>query len=155
MNIKSGIGRNIPCDLYNEHMNKLIKFIITNMGSNLTESSLQHAVRSVATLEAICQKFDKESCVPYGTSAHSTISDDNDVRKVISILLTQKILIPTNGRNHRAFSGIHLNPLHKWDVKLTKEWMEKKKVEYLKHGNKFKASYDTNNDNNNSGDEQV
>ena len=30
VNTKGEIGRNIPCDLYNEHINRLIKFIIQN-----------------------------------------------------------------------------------------------------------------------------
>ena len=34
VNTRGGMGRNIPCDLYNEHVVKLIKEIITNMGAN-------------------------------------------------------------------------------------------------------------------------
>jgi len=32
-----GPGNNIHCDLHNEHLNKLFKEIIANMGSNFTE----------------------------------------------------------------------------------------------------------------------
>ena len=71
VNVKGGIGRNIPCDLFNEHMNKLIKNIIINMGSNLTEDSLQRAARSVSSLSLISERFDEESNVPCITSAHS------------------------------------------------------------------------------------
>ena len=46
VNSHGGIGRNIPCDLYNEHIVKLIKDIIANMGPNLTEKALQRAARS-------------------------------------------------------------------------------------------------------------
>ena len=34
VNTRGGMGRNILCDLYNEHVMKLIKTIITNMGAN-------------------------------------------------------------------------------------------------------------------------
>ena len=64
----------------NEHINRIIKFIIQNMGSNLTETSPQ---RSVSTLNIIYQTFDVESGVPYGTFAHSTRSDTQDVAKVV------------------------------------------------------------------------
>ena len=144
INTKGGPGRNIPCDLHNEHMNKLIKDIIGNMGSNLTETSLQYAVRSVSTLETICKKFDRESQVLYGTSAHFTRPDDVDVRKVVSVLLSEKILVPSDGRKHRSFPEIHFNPLHKWDIKKTKEWIKMKKLEYLKNRNKFKVHDDDN-----------
>ena len=38
VNAHGGLGRNIPCDLYNEHVNKLFKEIITNMGANLVHA---------------------------------------------------------------------------------------------------------------------
>lgn len=50
VNVHGGAGRNIPCDLFNEHINKLFKEIIASMGANLTEKSLQRAARSVSTL---------------------------------------------------------------------------------------------------------
>ena len=86
VNTRGGIGRNIPCDLY-EFVNKLLKHIITSMGSNITEESLQRAARSVSTLQAICKKFDHESSVPIGTQAHSTKSDVQDVAKVIAVVI--------------------------------------------------------------------
>ena len=64
VNVKGGAGNNIPCDLYNEHVNKLLKYIIGNMGSNLTESSLQRAARSVSALHQICDRYDAQSGVP-------------------------------------------------------------------------------------------
>ena len=53
VNVKGG-ANNIPCDLYNEHINELLEYIIGNMGSNLTESSLQRAARSVSVLQCQC-----------------------------------------------------------------------------------------------------
>lgn len=47
VNAGGGKGHNIPCDLYNEHVNSLFKAIIANMGANLTEESLSRAARSV------------------------------------------------------------------------------------------------------------
>ena len=83
VNSKGGIGKNIPCDLYNEHVNQLVKYIIQNQGPNLTEASLQRAARSVSTVHGICQTFDKQSGVPHGTVAHSTRPDRVDVLKVV------------------------------------------------------------------------
>ncbi len=72
---RGGIGRNIPCDLHSEHVNKLIKQVITNMGGNMTDDALKRSARSVSTLQALCHKFDKCSGVPFGTHSHSTRSD--------------------------------------------------------------------------------
>ena len=73
VNSKGGAGRNIPCDLHNEHVNKHLKSIIRNMGSNLTEASLQRAARCVTTMHQIAEKFDAESGVPHVTAHGPTV----------------------------------------------------------------------------------
>lgn len=35
VNTHGGLGRSIPCDLHNKHVNEVIKEIILNMGANL------------------------------------------------------------------------------------------------------------------------
>lgn len=141
VNTRGGLGRNVPCDLHNEHMNKLIKDIIIHMGSNISEheAALQRSVRSISTLDALCHKFDEESDVPHRTTAHSTRSDLTDVNKVIDILLKHKILEPICDRTHKSFPDIHFNPLHKWDSEATKKWIEEKKAQYLKQNNKYRG----------------
>ncbi len=84
VNTRGGLGNNIPCDLYNEHVNKQVKIIIQNMGSNLTEVSLQRAVQCVSILHALCKRFDAASQVSAVTSAHST--------KVLSVNLHYNLL---------------------------------------------------------------
>ena len=126
------MGRNIPCDLYNEHVVKLIKSIITNMGANLTEKALQRAARSVSTLYSVCKQFDNESNVPATTSSHSTRSDRNDIQKVVSAVLNNNLLDRISGRYHRNFRTMRLNPLFNWKKKETVEWIEKKKRDMMK-----------------------
>ena len=47
VNTRGGLGKNIRNDLYNEHIVKLVKNIMTCMGVNLTEEAFQRAARSV------------------------------------------------------------------------------------------------------------
>ena len=131
INTKGGMGRNIPCDLHNEHINKQVKYIIQNMGINLTENALHRAARSVTTLETVCEGYDSQTGVPYGTSAHSTRPDTGDVMKVVDTVLDNKLLKPTPGRTHFTFPNLHVDPLCKWDVEKTKTWIERKKKDYL------------------------
>lgn len=138
VNTKGRLGTNIPCDLYNEHMNKSIKFIIQNMGPNLTETALQRAVRCLAPLQEICDHFDKESGVPVTTSAHSTKSDEADVKKVTTVVLQHNLLTQEGCRCHKSFPKIPLNPLHNWDLKKTLNWVKEKKKEYRKYKRKFR-----------------
>ena len=47
------------CDLHNEHLTKLSKDIVHNLGANLTEANVTRAARSVSTLYDIADSFDK------------------------------------------------------------------------------------------------
>ena len=58
INAHGGKGRNIPCDLHNEHINGLFKDIVCNMGSNFTQEASTRAARSVTSLERIAKMFE-------------------------------------------------------------------------------------------------
>ena len=143
VNTKGGLGMNIPCDLYNEHINKAIKRIIQNMGSNLTESALQRAVRCVAPLQQISKQFDRESGVPTISSAHKTKSDEPDMCKIVKVVLSGKLLVQqATPRKHKAFPDTPPNPLHCWDQNKTEEWIKTKKKEYMKYKGGFRREED-------------
>lgn len=143
VNVRGGLGRNIPCDLHNEHVNKLLKHIIVNMGPNLTEKALQRAARSVTALDAIAESFDTQSGVPHRTSAHSTKSDIQDVKKVMATVAKHQLLTQLGNREHRTFPGLQLNPLSKWDIEKTKLWIKTKKKDYWKFKGKFRTEVQT------------
>ena len=129
INANGGIGKNIPCDLFNEHVNKQVKHIIQNMGPNLIDTALHRAARSVSSLESICAFYDAHTGVPHSTSAHTTKSDVDDVKTVVKVVLNHNLLKPSPGRKHKAFPELHLDPLHNWDFEKTEKWIEKKKRE--------------------------
>ena len=132
VNVRGGEGNNIPCDFYNEHLNKLFKEIIQNMGSNLTERAAQRAARSVSTLHEFTRVFDDQTYIPFTSSTHTTKSDKDDVEKVVTVLLKNKNLQIIKGRKHAMFSNIEDDPLHGLDRKKMFEWIEKKKKDITK-----------------------
>ncbi len=140
VNTRGGLGNNIPCDLYNEYVNKLVKTIIQNMGSNLTEESLHRAVRCVSPLNAICKNFDAATLVPVITSAHSTKSEAGDIGIVVSLVLRHNLLKQMAPRHHQSFPNMKLNPLYNWDRKKTKTWIKEKKTLFGKHKGGFRES---------------
>ena len=75
------------------------------MGSNQTESALQRAARSVTSLHQICERFDIQSGVPCRTTARSTRPDKEDVKKVVSMVLRNKLLVEIGHREHRGGGG--------------------------------------------------
>ena len=140
VNTHGGLGRNIPCDLHKEHVNKLIKQNIRNQGPNLTEQSLQRAVRSSAALDELSKHFEAASNVPAVTTAHSTRSDAGDVEKVASIALCHNILVKqARNRTHFSFQKISSDPLVKLDRTKTLSWIAEKKTEFRKNRGRFKS----------------
>jgi len=111
INTRGGKGRNIPCNLHNEHVNKLLKHVIANMGSNMTEEALKRSTRSITTLQMLCHQFDKCSGVPFSTHSHSTRSDAQDVKKVMNTVIDRSILEVIMGRKHSSFPGFLQPPL--------------------------------------------
>ena len=62
VNCKGGSGHNIPCNLHNEHVNKVIKDIVNNMGGSLTEQAIRQAGQSVTMVHDIAYNFDRVEC---------------------------------------------------------------------------------------------
>ena len=132
VNTRGGLGNNIQMDLYNEHIVRLVKKIIRCMGANLTEKALQRAARSVSTLQAVSEQYDKESAVPTITTAHSTLSIAADISKVTRAVLSNDLLQIIPGRSHTMFRKMRLNPLWNWDQQKTAEWIISKKKDFVK-----------------------
>lgn len=110
INTRGGNGNNIPCDLHNEHLNKVFKEIFNNMGANTSEAAITRAARSVTALQEISTKFDKETGVPITRSAHSTLDDTKDVNSVVSVIMKKQILDMQKGRMHSSFRNFSPNP---------------------------------------------
>ena len=106
VNIHGGLGCNIPCNLYNEHINKLFKEVISNMGANLTDVAMQRTARAVTILHHIHANFDNVSGVPMSKRAHSTRPDDDDVLRVATIIKRDRILSVIPGRSHSSHAMV-------------------------------------------------
>lgn len=132
INTHGGQGRNISCDLHNEHLNKLFKDIVHNLGANLTEATVTRAARSVSTLYDIAYSFDKVTEVPITQSAHSTLDDAGDVKQVVSVVTKAKVFDVEKGRRHSKFKNISPNPLPKLDMEETVSWIHMKQQQMIK-----------------------
>ena len=54
-------GKNIPCDLYMEHLNRRLNTVIRGMGSNISPSRVQRAGESIAAVHRLCQAFENQT----------------------------------------------------------------------------------------------
>lgn len=133
VNSKGGQGHNIPCDLHNEHINRVIKDIVSNMGGSLTEHALRRAAQSVTMIHHIASNFDKESGVPYRTSAHTTRSDKGDTQKVTLALQKHHVFKVDPGRAHTRFPLITMAPLPSLKKDKLLDWIQLKHKQQVTH----------------------
>ncbi len=85
VNTHGGEGNNIPCDLYNEHVNHLFK------GSNFTEQSSTRAARCVTTLSSIADTFDKLTGIHPESTSHTMSSNRDDVLSIATVVQSSKL----------------------------------------------------------------
>ena len=133
INTHGGSGHNIPCDLHNEHVNKLFKNAIGCMGANFTEQASTCMAQSITTLDKIVTNFDKQTNLCPETSAHCTKSGDHDVKQVVSVVLNRRLLDIIPGRKHSSFKTISANPLSKLDKGAMDKWIKGKVMEAMKY----------------------
>ena len=57
-------GHNIPNDLHMEHLNRILKTSIQNLGANKTPNAIINLGKALGTLEPVLANFDEESSLP-------------------------------------------------------------------------------------------
>ena len=81
VNTHGGLGKNIPCDLHNEHFNKLFKEAIAHMGANFTKEATTRVARSVTFISHVADRFETETNIRPDATAHTTKKDEEDMQK--------------------------------------------------------------------------
>lgn len=70
VNSYEGLGRNIPCDFHNEHVNKLIKESINHMGANFSQKAMTKIARSVTYISTVTNRLDQQCRIEYTPTHH-------------------------------------------------------------------------------------
>lgn len=66
----AGPGHNIPEDLHQEHLNRVVKDAIRGLGANKTEPAILHVGKALGTLEPVLRQFDAENKVKKPSGTH-------------------------------------------------------------------------------------
>ena len=122
VNTTGRTGCNIPCDLYMEHMNRRLKTIIRNMGSNVTESSVKQAAASINIVHHVCQQFEKESGLCTNSSRHPYPTFEKDLQLIVQNLMNNNVFNVVRGRKHSSFKFKH-GLLEKYKPNELKKWI--------------------------------
>ena len=104
-------GRNISCDLYMEHLNRLLKDAIKALGANKTPKAIDRVGKCIAPLDELLERFDTvHNCSPQ-SDYHKNLSAMKDITIMLEELRKAEVFHSTNGRKHHAFRNFSNNPV--------------------------------------------
>ena len=113
VNVHGYRGKNIPCDLHNEHLNRLCKEAVRSLGSNKKENAIIRVSRALGTIFPVLDTFDEENDVTPPTGRHKVASATRDRDIMLSELMRNKVFNHYPQRRHSAFpkptSLLHMN----------------------------------------------
>lgn len=133
VNIHGRLGKNVPCDLHLEHLNKEAKQSIAGLGSNITDKAVQRIGKSIGHTVQIAKRFDLVNGIKEQSGRHSRQSCEKDMQLLLKELCDSEVFKQKPHRKHLNFPGIQANSIKHASVSDLKTWMEgqyKKLVTY-------------------------
>ena len=110
VNTHGGKGKNIPVDLYMEHLNRCLKNYVIGLGANVSEKTIVDCGKSLNGMIGITSNFDCDSSIHRESLHHTTKSSKKDEDMIIKELTSNsKVFDYIPGRVHRAFKEISPN----------------------------------------------
>ena len=104
VNVHGLPGRNISCDLYMEHINRIVKTAIEGLGANKTEKAIIRIGKNVGTFMKTLEKFDRD--VPSVSGEHSKKSMLKDLEITIQQVLDSRAFDTSKSHTHKSFSSL-------------------------------------------------
>ena len=117
-------GQNISCDLYMEHLNRVLKEAAKGKGPNKT-SALTRLGKALGTLEPVLCTFDSDNNVKTPSCIHSYVSNEAD-RDIILKSLNDANVFELNTEHKREVCKIKGNLLHQVSTQELKVWILKR-----------------------------
>ena len=106
INTHGGPGRNIPTDLFMEHLNRTLKDYTKGLGANISEKSIVQTAKSLKNLLMITQNFDSTCKLHPESLHHTTKSSKKDRDLVLTQLVESRVFDYIPGRCHHSFRNI-------------------------------------------------
>lgn len=124
VNVHGRPGRNIPCDLHMEHLNRVCKGAISSLGPNISDKAVQRMGKCLGEIMKITQMYDSENGIPSESGKHARKSEDEDRNKILAVLNDTKVFTAIPGRKHTNFPKFEANPARKLVLEDLKVWMK-------------------------------
>ena len=127
VNTRGKPGKNIPCDLHMEHMNRIVKNAVRGLGANKAENAIVRTGKCVNTIAELLTAFDEDNGIKTPSSHHSIASEAKDLELLLNELCTQVnpfVYIPN--RRYRNLKAPKATLLQSLDPKKFNSWLNQK-----------------------------
>ena len=115
-------GRNISCDLYMEHLNRVVKEAVKSKGSNKTAAVFKRVVQAIGTIEPVISNFDSDNSVSAPVGSHTCASSEMD-RDMILKKLNGGFVFRVDNKRRFQFYVVKGSLLHKITVDELQQWI--------------------------------
>ena len=115
-------GGNIPLDLRMEHLNKLLKTALKQLGANVTEVGAQRIARGLTGLERLIGNVDSDCNLNDKSGYHSARHLRESVLLITQDLFDEKVFDFQPGRSYQCFKKFKADLLHKLDHREFFKW---------------------------------
>ena len=116
-------ARNIPCDLYMEHLNRICKDAVNHLQANKTSKALVRVGKVVGVLDIINKNFDEDNSIDSRSGKHKFANYHKDLTKVVTVLVQEKVLKYISKRLHPSFPNVVRNPICNIEHEKLVSWM--------------------------------
>ena len=132
VNIHGRQGKNVPCDLHMEHLNRECKGSISGLGANITDNAIKRVGKSLRSSSKILENFDALNAISPQSGYHTVRSSEADIAKLLKQLHEDAHVfsyIPR--RKHRNFPNFTSNALKNLSTQKLLEWFRGRLRELL------------------------
>lgn len=106
VNSQGGPGKNIPTDLFMEHLNRTLKDYYPSLGANISDSTIVQIAKSLKTLMDISSNFDHTFELHPESLHHTSMSSKKDRDLILAQLTDSRVFEYIPGRFHPTFRNI-------------------------------------------------
>ena len=122
-NTKGGAGNNIPLDLRMEHMVRLFKLSLKQLGANIESKGAQRIAQSLSHVEEMMHNIDYDGSIVKRSGYHSTKHLRETVTQTVSDLFEIGAFKEEKGRKHPSFPKFSKNVVDKMNFTEYYSWM--------------------------------
>jgi len=116
-------GGNIPLDLRMEHLNKLLKIALKQLGSNISETGAQRIATGLDGLERLISNVHNDTMMQTNSGYHSSKHLKEIVFLITEDLINEKVFVHEPGRHYQSFKKFKSDMLHKLDNREFFRWV--------------------------------